>query len=158
MSPDVRIAAARIEKEASAHRTPQALKSLGIVYLVMGDINRAVPVLEEAADQPSSDPRILSDLSAAYLVRAAHNNQPQDYAKALAATERAAKTDPRVAEALFNRALALEALSLREQAREAWQEDPEGRLEVRMGRRGPDSPEGNDGFVYFADDRRAARS
>ena len=122
MSPDVRIAAARIEKEAIAHRTPQTLKSLGIAYLVMGDINRAVPVLEEAADQRSSDPRILSDLSAAYLVRAAHNNQPQDFAKALAATERAAKTDPRVAEALFNRALALEALSLREQAREAWQE------------------------------------
>jgi CHAT domain-containing protein len=120
--PDVRIAAARIEKEASAHRTPQALKSLGISYLVMGDFNRAVPVLEEAADQPSSDPRILSDLSAAYLVRAAHNNQPQDFAKALAVAERAAKSDPKVAEALFNRALALEALSLRVQAREAWQE------------------------------------
>jgi tetratricopeptide (TPR) repeat protein len=122
VSPDVRIASARIEKEAIAHRTPRALNSLGIAYLVMGDVNRAVPVLEEAVDQPSSDPRILSDLSAAYLVRAAHNNQPQDFAKALTVAERAAKADPRAAEALFNRALALEALSLRDQAREAWQE------------------------------------
>ena len=122
MSPDVRIAAARIEKEAIAHRTPQTLKSLGIAYLVMGDINRAVPALEEAADQPSADPRTLSDLSAAYLVRAARANQPQDFARALAAAQRAVTTDPEVAEAWFNRALALEALSLREQARDAWQE------------------------------------
>jgi tetratricopeptide (TPR) repeat protein len=119
--PDVRIAAARIEKEVGAHRTPDTLRSLGIAYLVTGDTTRAVPVLEEAADASSSDARILSDLSAAYLVRATHNNQPQDFARALSSAERAATFDPHVAEAWFNRALALEALSLRDQARDAWQ-------------------------------------
>ena len=82
-SPEVRIAAAKIEQEASAHRTPQTLRSLGLAYLVMGDINGAVPALEEAADQATPGAQILSDLSAAYLVRATHNNQPQDLAKAL---------------------------------------------------------------------------
>ena len=48
VSPDVRIAAAQIEKEALADRTPQTLRALGIAYLVTGDISRAVPVADIA--------------------------------------------------------------------------------------------------------------
>jgi tetratricopeptide (TPR) repeat protein len=120
VSPDVRIAAARIEKEALAHRTPRTLKTLGIAYLVMGDIDRAMPVLEDAADQAGPDAQILSDLSAAYLARAARGNQPQDLAEALAAADRAVNADATLAEASFNRALALERLSHRDRARQAW--------------------------------------
>lgn len=120
--PDVRIAAANIEKETIAHRTPQTLQALGAAYLVMGDVDRAVSVLEEAADQPKPDPRIENDLAAAYLVRAPRNNQPQDFAKALAMADRAVKADPKTAEAWFNRAYALERLSLAGEARQAWQD------------------------------------
>lgn len=122
VSPDVRIAAARIEKEADAHRTPQALKSLGIAHLMMGNVDRAVPVLEEAADQPVADAQILNDLAAAYLVRATRNNQPQDLPKALALADRAVKANGRLAEAWFNRAYALERLSLANEARQAWED------------------------------------
>ena len=121
-SPEVRIAAAKIEQEASAHRTPQTLRSLGLAYLVTGDINRAVPALEEAADQATPGAQTLSDLSAAYLVRATHNNQPQDLAKALTMADRAVKADRTLAEAWFNRAYALEQLSLTPEARQAWQD------------------------------------
>ena len=65
VSADVRIAVARIEKEAEARRTPRNLRLLGIAYLVIGEVNRAIPPLEEATDQWKSDGRVLSDLAAA---------------------------------------------------------------------------------------------
>jgi tetratricopeptide (TPR) repeat protein len=122
VSPDVRIAAARIEKETLGRRTPEALRLLGLAHLVTGDVARAVPVLEEAVNRPSPDPKALSDLAAAYLVRAARGNQPQDLAKALAAADRAVKADSSLIEAWFNRAYALDRLSLGAEARDAWEE------------------------------------
>jgi CHAT domain-containing protein/tetratricopeptide (TPR) repeat protein len=122
VSPDVRIAAAQIEKAAVAHRTPRVLTSLGVAHLVLGDLDRAVAVLEEAADQPLPSAATLNDLAAAYLVRATRSHQPQDLPKALSTADRAVKADPRLAEAWFNRAFALERLSLTSEARQAWQD------------------------------------
>ena len=122
VSPDVRIAAARIEKQELGRGTPQALRMLGLAYLVTGDVVRAVRVLEEAVDQPDPDPRALNDLAAAYLVRAARVNQPQDLAKALAVADRAVKADAGLLEAWFNRASALDRMSLGTEARDAWEE------------------------------------
>lgn len=121
-SPDVKIAAAKIEKLATQHRSAEALGSLGIAHLVMGDLDKAVAVLEEAADRPNPTAQVLSDLSAAYLARGTAHERVQDVARALAQAERAIKADPRVNEARFNRALALERLSLSDQAREAWED------------------------------------
>jgi tetratricopeptide (TPR) repeat protein len=120
--PDVRIATAQIDKSAQAHRTPETLHVLGISYLVTGDVARAVSTLEEAANRPSPDAQVLSDLAAAYVVRATQANQPQDLAKALAAADRAAKANPKLAEALFNRAYAMERMGLNSEAQQAWQE------------------------------------
>jgi len=119
-SPDVRIALARIEKDVLVHRTPQALRSLGVAYLVVGDFDRAVPVLEEAADVPAPEGRTLSDLAAGYLSRGRSPERAQDLARALTMAERAVKADTRLAEARFNRAHALERLSLLDEARQAW--------------------------------------
>ena len=120
LSPDVRIAAAQIEKEASTGRTPQTLRILGVSHLVTGDVGRAVTELEQAVDPAKPDARILSDLSAAYLVQATRNNQPDGIAKALTMADRALKADDRLAEAWFNRALALERLAMVGEARSAW--------------------------------------
>lgn len=122
VSPDVRIAAARIEKEELGRRTPGALRQLGLAYLVTGDVIRAVRVLEEAVNRPNPDPKALNDLAAAYLVRAARGNQSQDLAKALAAADRAVKADSRLLEAWFNRAYALDRMSLGAEAQDAWEE------------------------------------
>jgi CHAT domain-containing protein len=122
VSPDVRIAAAKLEKRVMEHRSADALGSLGIAYLVTGDVDKAVPVLEEAADQSRPASRVLSDLGAAYLARATIHDRLEDVAKSLALSERALKADSGLSEARFNRALALERLSLTDQAREAWQE------------------------------------
>ena len=121
VSPDVRIAAARIEKDASAHRSAQTLHSLGIAYLVTGNSSRAVVVLDEAAAE-SSDARIFSDLAAAYIARGAGDNNRQDFMAALSAVDRALGADPRLPEAWFNRGEVLERLGLTAQARDAWQQ------------------------------------
>jgi tetratricopeptide (TPR) repeat protein len=119
VSPDVRIAAAQIEKEDLANRTALTLRALAAAKIALGDVEAAVTALEAGADRPTPDPRTLSDLAAAYIIRATRMNQPQDFTKAVTAADRAVKADPKLAEAWFNRAYALERLSLPE-ARDAW--------------------------------------
>lgn len=120
VSPDVRIAAALVEKEAASQQTPGALRARAIASLIMGDVDRSVAALEQAAERQGDDPRILSDLGAAYLVRAERNNQPEDLSKAVASLNRALTAEHLLVEALFNRAYALQQLSLKEEARDAW--------------------------------------
>lgn len=122
VSPDLRMAVAESEKAAMARRTPEILQLLGVAYLVTGEIDRAVPLLEQAVDERAPKGRMLSDLAAAYLMRATRDNRQQDVAKALAAADGAVQADPSLAEALFNRAIALERLALVDEARAAWEE------------------------------------
>jgi len=120
--PDVRIAIAEIEKFEMRERTPAALALLGAAYLSVGDARRAVPALEEAASVPHADAHVRSDLAAAYLVRALDADNAQDLPRALTAADVAAKADPALVEARFNRALALERLHLTTAGRQAWQD------------------------------------
>ncbi len=121
-SPEVRIAAAHAEKILASRGTPEALHALGVASVVVGDLDRGIPMIERAVSQPSPDPRFLTDLAAAYLSRATRDSQHQDLVKALAAADRAVKLNQSLAEALFNRALALEQLTLTDEARAGWQE------------------------------------
>ncbi|HEY2153748.1 MAG TPA: zf-HC2 domain-containing protein [Vicinamibacterales bacterium] len=120
LSPEVRIAIAQSEKALAGMGTPEALHTLGVGSLLLGDLDRAIPTLERAVDQPAPDARFLSDLSAAYLARATRDNGHQDLTKALAAADRAVAANAGLSDALFNRALALERLSLPDEARAAW--------------------------------------
>jgi tetratricopeptide (TPR) repeat protein len=120
-SADVRIAVGRLERRASERSSPDVRGALGVAYLVSGDVARAVPALEEAIDRARPPAGSLSDLAAAYLVRASAPQHAQDLARALTFAERAVVVDPKNAEAWFNRALSLEALSLNAGARDAWQ-------------------------------------
>lgn len=119
-SPDVRIAAARIEKRTSGRDTAAAEHARGVAALTLGETDRAVGELQRAVDQEPENARALSDLAASYLVRAGRDRDPGDLAKALAAANRALNADRSLAEAWFNRALALERLSMHEEARESW--------------------------------------
>jgi hypothetical protein len=83
-SPDVIIAAATIEKRASALTATGGRSALGVAYLVMGQFEKAVPLLEELAESTDPNPAVLSDLAAAYMVRAASKQHSQDFARALA--------------------------------------------------------------------------
>jgi len=102
----------------------QGLAKAGVVSLIANTAQgaeRAISNLEAAAEE-SPDPGVLSDLSAAYLVRAGQRQEPADLIRALETVERALAAAPRLPEALFNRALILDRLWLRNQAQRAWRQ------------------------------------
>jgi CHAT domain-containing protein len=122
LDPAIRRAVQRIENAAERQRTPQALADLGAVKLLEKRADEAVTLLEAASGHAPGDPRYRSDLAAAYLARAQDGDRPGDFIRALATADRAVREDPLLKEARFNRALALEKLSLITDARQAWLE------------------------------------
>ncbi len=121
-SPAVLGAVARIRERAESDASPEALGALGITYLVSGDVAAAVKALESASAQEPENARLLSDLAAAYLARAAQADEPADIPQALEAAEKAIALKDAPPEAWFNRALALERLHLVDAARKAWED------------------------------------
>lgn len=113
-------AAAALQQAADAEPTAETLRGVGVAYLAIGEIDRGVAALEDAARRAPSHAGVLSDLSAALLARAASGDRLDAAAAALDAAERALQIDPDLLEAQFNRALALERAGLRDQARDAW--------------------------------------
>lgn len=92
----------------------------GIAQLLSGKYREALASLSVSAEF-TGHPGAWSDLAAAYYETAARNGAPELFAEALAACDRALSVDPRHAEALFNRALVIEKLGLRNEAHIAWQ-------------------------------------
>ena len=119
-SPAVLAAVARIRERTEGDTSPEGLGALAVTYLVSGDVGKAVKALEAATAQAPKNPRLQSDLAAAYLVRASHLDEPADLPKALEAAEKAIELENAPDEAWFNRALALEQLHLVDSARKAW--------------------------------------
>ncbi|HEV8434130.1 MAG TPA: CHAT domain-containing protein [Thermoanaerobaculia bacterium] len=80
-------------------------------------LGRAITTLQIASRH---DARALTDLSAAYYVRAQRDNRPSDLLRALNAAEEAAAVRPVPPGAHFNQGLILESLGLKKQAIDAW--------------------------------------
>lgn len=96
----------------------QHAAGVGLVLIEMpGD---AVARLRAAAELDPKNPRVWSDLAAAQYAAALRLDRPSLYPEALASADQSLRLDPRLPEALFNRALVLERLGLAAQAREAW--------------------------------------
>ena len=121
LSPDLRIAALTLEKRLQGHREPSTLAAYAAGQLVTGQTDRAVSAFEEAARRVPKNARFQNDLSAAYLVRFKQKQDLEDVSKAVAAATAATEIDPSFTEARFNLAIALESLSLRNEARKAWE-------------------------------------
>jgi CHAT domain-containing protein len=113
-------AAGKIREDAAREPTAANLHALGVAYLVLGEADAAVRAFEDAIAEAPEHARYHSDLAAAYLARARQLDYPDDFPRAIDAAERALKADDALLEARFNRALALEALFLNDQARAAW--------------------------------------
>lgn len=73
-----------------------------------------------AAAAPRNDANALSDLAAAYYLRAQRTNRPSDLVRALDAADEALKLEPGHAAARFNQALALDTLGFLDDALDAW--------------------------------------
>lgn len=120
VSPDVRIAAAKIEKAARGDADAGHLRAWGVAQLILGKHDDAVRNLEDAVRERPGDASIEADLAAAYLGRARAAGRVDDWSHALDAAERAIHKDPALIEPLYTRALALEQLRL--DAGKAWRE------------------------------------
>lgn len=108
-------------QEASATRGDALFEQQqrrGVLELLAGDPRQAIAALEKAS--AANEPAVWSDLGAAYYETALRRDAPELLANALTATDQALALDTERAEALFNRALILERLGFRTDARVAW--------------------------------------
>ena len=123
-------AAGELQKAAAAANTPENLHALGVAFVLLGEIDQAVDALQRADAMEPDDPAVLADLSAALVARASQSaargdagasSSGEDWPRALEAAEQSLAIAPERPEPAFNRALALQALGLATQAKEAWQ-------------------------------------
>ncbi|HYO12486.1 MAG TPA: CHAT domain-containing protein [Thermoanaerobaculia bacterium] len=98
------------------------VRALRTLLLEADNTDEAVEMLEELTTRTPADPRALSDLAAAYLVRAQRTGRAADLLLSLATAQRATERDGSLAEARFNLALAQEALRLPRLAIRSWKE------------------------------------
>jgi CHAT domain-containing protein len=109
-------------------RSAGNLHALGRLYLAKQEFEKATGQLEEAKTLAPNDARILSDLGTAYLEKSRTipdeqgGQQLKMRAMALEEFEKAVETNPKIPEAVFNRAICRQLLSLPFQARQGWQE------------------------------------
>ncbi|HEU4893905.1 MAG TPA: CHAT domain-containing protein [Vicinamibacterales bacterium] len=113
-------AAGEIQKRADANPSAANLHAWGIAQLLVGRYDGSVETLESVLMQQRQDPRVAADLGTARLARAGALDAPEDLPRALEAIEQALTLDPNLAEAWFTKAIVLERLQIRHQAREAW--------------------------------------
>ncbi|HEX3554084.1 MAG TPA: CHAT domain-containing protein [Thermoanaerobaculia bacterium] len=111
----------RIVDEAQNGASPEALGAEAVALLLDRSPDQALDRLRKALAASPREPRLFSDLAAAYLVRAELKASPYDLVQGLAAADRALEISPRLAEARFNQALALMRLGLGPEAEKAWQ-------------------------------------
>ena len=114
------LTSAKIRESFGERDTPARLHDLGISQLMAGRYDDAAEALLAASREQPANARYLNDVAAVQLERARLGLRPDDLPRALASAERARRLDPSLNEAWFNRALAITALSLRDQARTAW--------------------------------------
>jgi tetratricopeptide (TPR) repeat protein len=122
-------AAGAVLREIGSDRSPRALHAAGVAYLIAGDTDSAVKVLGDAVRRAPGNARVWSDYAGA-LYTAAKSDDAAEIPQALAAADRAVHLNPRLAEALFNRALVLDRIGTEQQRGAAWCEylaqDPDG--------------------------------
>ena len=109
-SPDLRLAAAQLEKELEKP-TAEAYRKAAIGQLLLDNVDRSVALLEQAVARAPRDAASWNDLAAAYLVRA-DRGRAEDVVRALDASIRATETGGGCLECPFNLALSLERLQL----------------------------------------------
>lgn len=101
-------------------RTIGQLRGDAVVALMNGELDQAIAGLSRAAELAPANAVVLSDLAAARLQRGTAFSNPYDFVLALSAAHRAVQLAPNLLAAAYNRALALQRLSLDRRAREEW--------------------------------------
>jgi len=107
-------------------------------HLFNNKAKEAVSLLSEGRGRWPGEAASWNDLAAAHLARGRDPNDAQSVVEAIDNAAHALKLDPDLPEAWFNLALALEAVQLRDEAKNAWEQaakrerDPEWEREAEM--------------------------
>ena len=117
-------AAGKLEEQARGTENPRLLGALGTAHLVTRDFDGAVKYFDQAIDLGPDDPLLRADRSAALLARGdvAGDGWVEDVMRALDDASRAVSMAPTLAEARFNKALALQRMQLPDEELAAWRE------------------------------------
>jgi tetratricopeptide (TPR) repeat protein len=113
-------AAAAVIDRANHDRADAAQHAAGVALILVEKPEEAAAQLAATA-QASNDPKTWSDLAAARYAAAVQYGRSSLYPMALAAADKALESEPRLPEALFNRALIVQQLGLTIEARRAWE-------------------------------------
>jgi len=120
-SPTVRQVALTLQQLALETESPATLRGAALGLLATGDVDAAIDSLSEAAQLAPERGDVQGDLSAALFERWRLRGSTADAARALDAAQRALVLVPDSLSAIFNAALAHEALSQREDAVRMWE-------------------------------------
>jgi tetratricopeptide (TPR) repeat protein len=110
----------RLRERAARTGAPADVHAWGVGQLLTGDTAGAVSTLKSARNSAPEVAAFEADLGAAHLTLFLERAQTSDGTKALEALDRATSLDPRLSEAWFNKALALEALKRASDAISTW--------------------------------------
>jgi tetratricopeptide (TPR) repeat protein len=112
-------AAGQIGKAADRDPSPENLHALGVSHLLIGNFDDAISTLKTAVQKRPGDAAIINDLATAYLARARYREEAPDYVEAAEQAKKAwaLKQTPEIA---WTRAVALERMHLKADARAAW--------------------------------------
>jgi CHAT domain-containing protein/TolA-binding protein len=113
-------AAGEMIERANRDRDADSQHAAGVAMVLVQRPAEGIARLEAAAGQ-KNDAKSWSDLAAARYAAASQLGRASLYPSALAAADAALRVDPKLPEALFNRALIVERLGLADEARRAWQ-------------------------------------
>lgn len=127
----LRAAAARARELAGRTRAREARHVAAVSALFTDDVDHAVRELEALVAESPTDLSTVSDLAAAYLVRGRRDDRRDDILRALTLASEVVARRPDLAEAAYNRAIALDWLAHHDEARAAWAD---------MARRFPEDP------------------
>lgn len=116
----LRGAAGMAIEEAERKRSIETQHTAAIARVLVEDEEKAAAQLRAIVERAPGNAQAWSDLAAAEYTVAVRGEAPSHYASALAAADRALRIDPKLPEALFNRALIVTQLGVQEEARAAW--------------------------------------
>lgn len=121
-------AKALIQVEANEHPSAQSYHDLGRLYLAQHEFDKAIDQLKKALALDEKNAQLHSDLGAALLEkgkverRNGESTSPETFAQSLTHFDRSLELDPSLLEALFNRALCRQEISLFDKAEDDWRE------------------------------------
>ncbi|HEY0139404.1 MAG TPA: CHAT domain-containing protein [Thermoanaerobaculia bacterium] len=114
-------AAGEAKERAARDDSAGAQHTAGVAMLLVDRSDEAIRALKLTTERAPDDPAAWSDLAAAQYAAAVRLRRSSLFPEALASADAALRIDPKHPEALFNRALILQRIGLRDAAREAWQ-------------------------------------